>query len=262
MKIVLASFWTEAYDELAEITWIGKLHYAKRHGYATFCDHHRKGVDVMWDRPLLWSLVLERFAPGDWILITGCDVMVTRPDLRLESFIDPTADVMCLVDHFFVFGDCLLIKNSQTMIDLLRVIAKRSHSQAKDWPNEQYALPALLSCLTFKEYQDTVGDDYGTEAFFRRSEKVLSSGSMKVKTLNYPTKFIGDDARVMYPGQVPYFHAWTKDHLMLHMGGRSLSYRLRVMPSYMPERGEPFIGIEPPKVAAPETQLRGKDISL
>jgi hypothetical protein len=35
MKIVLASFWTEAYNELAEITWIGKLHYAKRHGYAT-----------------------------------------------------------------------------------------------------------------------------------------------------------------------------------------------------------------------------------
>lgn len=261
MKIILASFWTEAYDELAEITWIGKMHYAKRHGYGTYSDHHRKGIDVMWDRPLQWANVLARF-PGDWVLITGCDVMVTRPDIKLESFIDPSADMMCLVDHFFVFGDCLLIKSSQKTFDLLALIATQSHRQAKDWPNEQYALPSLLSGLSFAAYQVAVGEDYGTEAFYRRSEKLLSATGLKVKTLNYSTKFIGDDPRVMWPGQVPYFHAWTKEHLMLHMGGRSLGYRLRVMPCYMPDRGEPFFDAEPPKVAAPETQQTGKDFVL
>lgn len=234
MKITICQFWSPPYDSLAAITWKSKTDYAARHGYKTRWEYHKPGVDIMWDRPRKWWKSLEAVSLGEWCLFAGCDTLITNPERTLESFIESRqdADMLCLVDHYMVFGDCHLFKSSPKTQNFLKMLSQRTHPGAHYDGNEQEAMTTMLSKRSYRKYQKETGTDFGTDGFYQRAEHLLNSTNMKVRLLN-KTGIVGDDSANWPPGDIPAHHSWTPDHLMLHLGGISYERRMELIPSYL-----------------------------
>jgi len=225
------STWSTDYQVLANLTFTNnKVKYAEKHGYKTHFKIHTDPNDILWDRPRQWEQVLLSIPENDWLWVSGTDLFITRPDYRLEDFIDDTAEFMCAVDHHQVFGDCFIIKNCPNSIRLIReVLARRN-----EFPNEQWAFSTILSkSQTFGHYCEKAGYSNGTTEFYKRSEDILNSNYVKVKVwdVSQPKKISGDIPWLHDdPNVVPPCHAWYEDTFSLHVGGKSLKFRLGFIP--------------------------------
>lgn len=232
MKIIIASFWSRALDLVAELSWPAKEEYAKRHGYQAIKGYHPEGIDVMWDRPRQWANVLDQAEDGDWCLFLGCDTTITRLDLLLENWIDNDFDALLSVDHYVVFGDVHMWKASPATRKFMRAIADRNEAFGKVELTEQDAFTSALACSSRHEYQMKAryGCNYGSPEYYANAQTLLNKNGLKVKLVNC-TNFTGDDPAQWPPGDIPPYHSWTKDHLILHMGGISNERRINLMKS-------------------------------
>lgn len=227
-EIIVSSFWSQGQDNLAAVTWPNKESYCKRHGYRAYWRHHETGNDIMWDRPNQWAQVLRDAPDGTWCLFMGCDTVFTR-DRPLEDWIDDGQDALLSVDHYVVFGDVHLWKASPLTRAFMWKVTNDLHQ--KKYATEQDAFTCMLSGRRLEEYQTGCGKDYGSGEYYARSQSLLNHSSIKVKLLNN-SKFTGDDPAHWPPGDIPPHHAWTPDHLILHLGGLSVEKRLEVLPRY------------------------------
>lgn len=231
MKFIIASFWSKSLDEVATYTWPTKENYAKRHGYPAIHGYHEPGVDVMWDRPRQWANVLDQAEDGTHCLFMGCDTAITRPDLPLENWIDNNHDAFVLVDNLVVFGDVHVWKASPATRHFMRAIADRKHPKAWHELTEQDAFTSAMATTSRFEYQRKALDGaggHGTPEYYVRAQAALNAGELNVKLLNL-TDFAGDDPAQWPPNELPKHYCWSRNHLILHMGGISNERRITLM---------------------------------
>lgn len=233
--IKLMTAWSPEYAPLGDITWRrNKELYAKKWGYESLAVMHPTGVDIMWHRPQIWLDALNDMPDGSWLLFTGSDAVITRPELALAQFLDDEFDFICLVDRITIFSDVWLMRSCSATKSMLKsILAGSVRSDRRG--TEQDALTEYLCGMRFEEYRARAGTDYGTEEFYNRSQEKLNKKPVRVKLLRPWNKFTGDPT-AHWPDRddiIPWYHAWTLDHFILHMGGKTLEYRLKWLPTYL-----------------------------
>lgn len=232
MSVIISSFWSKPLDGLAAMTWTNKESYCYRHGYTPLWKHHQDGADIMWDRPLQWAKVLDEAPDNAWCLFMGCDTLFTRPDIALDAWLDDKFDGIVLVDHNNVFGDVHLWKASPQTYRFMLSIGNRTNPFGMHYPTEQDSLTAALSNNSLQGYRESTGISYGSSDFYANAEKALNKSGLKIKVAN-GTNLAGDDPAHWPTGDIPLHHAWTKEHLIVHLGGISNERRMRAIPSYL-----------------------------
>lgn len=232
MPITLVSSWSETYQPLADITWPGKVAYAKKHGYSA--QSHKREEGKLFTAKMeieMFSKMLARAGDGNFMLYTGTDALIYNPEIKAESFIPTGIDLVCGMDNNMVFADAFLMRCCPTMFYLLG----RASMIVED--NAQVALTSALSDRKFHDCFMDFGWDYYTPIFEDRAEKLLNSTDVRVKLLRSPMRprFSADNNACHDPATEsnarPHF---KEDCFIFHMGGKTLDYRLKNMASYLP----------------------------
>jgi hypothetical protein len=229
MDIVLGSSWTPEYRRLGQLTFFqNKVPYAKAHGYGNYFYQHDAGIhikQVMFDR-VLW----------DWFFFSGCDAMITRPDIKLESFLRADCDFIGCLMHLRVFGDAWFMRCCDPCKWMLDAMMSN-----KLWgETEQEAFPMYLSSRRWPEHKAAMPGNFLDESFCVEAERQLSKNNLRMGVIRLGQKFVADDAR-LWGGNVPWIEgaslpevfSWHSDTFMLHMGGKDLAFRLAEMPKYV-----------------------------
>lgn len=226
--IWLMSSWSAEYQSLADITWVGsKVPYAQRHGYQLHHAIHAPGIGIMKDRMVLWLDALNRISDGDWLFFTGCDALISRADIRVEKFITDGEDFICCTSHDVVFGDVWLMKSNARTKRMLATMIESFTGQL----SEQELFVEALSFNTWDGYKVLIPQNWGEESCYAGCEAMLNCTDVKVRIVRPHEKLTGDD-HTLWPGNIPPYHWWSPEHLVFHMGGKSLEDRVRLISGY------------------------------
>lgn len=238
--IHVTSAWSHEYAPLAELTWKqSKVPYAKRWGLKTRFYIHpdaNKG-DIAWNRAEIFYDTLNKIPEGDVLFWSGCDAAITNHDLNVSDFIKPDEDFCFSIDNFSqaVFADCFLLRsNARTKHMLKRMLGSKLRSRGG---NEQDAFTEYLCQGMMLDYTRNLRANYGSdekiEATYQKAEKLLSRSGVKIRVFRKADKFCGDPHFVWAHGEIPAQLSWEPGHLVLHLGGKSLPFRLAFFPAYI-----------------------------
>lgn len=233
--IYVSSSWSVAYQRMADITWIGsKIPYALRHGYATAPYIFEQGAEIKWGRVKSWLQILCEIEEGDWLFFTGCDALITSPEIQLEKFIVPDFDFICCADHRVIHGDGWLMRSCSATKSMLRwIINNTTDAHARNC-SEQESFVSYLCGRNALFYNDTAPTNYGEDSWYEEAQQLLNRSPVRCRLIKFTEKFTGDDPALWKPGDIPIYHSWTPGHLCLHMGGKSFEERMEFLPKYLP----------------------------
>jgi len=182
---------------------------------------------------------MEEATANDWFLFTGTDAFITRPQYRIEDFIDEGFDFICGLDFRVVFGDWLLLRNCpanrQIIGDCILAMTWR-------FANEQIGFSCLLSgAKTHHDYLRLNPGPIHTPEHYEKTQAILNQNpyGLRVKLhgpFSNPAKMLGDLAWIHdgFHRTVPKFLEWDRNTFMLHMGGKPLHFRLGLIPLLLP----------------------------
>lgn len=234
MSIFVHSSWSTQYQRMADITWTrSKVPYAARHGYSLAPYIFEGNVDIKWGRVKAWLQILGEMQTGDWLFFTGCDAMVTRPDIPLSKFIDNDFDFICCEDQRVIHGDGWLMRSCTATKSMLRwMIANTTDIHAKN-TSEQESFVSYLCGRHALFYNDAAPFNYGEDSWYEECQQLLNQSPVRCKLLKSSDGFTGDDPAIWPNGELPPWHWWTPNHLCLHMGGKSFDERIQRLPAYL-----------------------------
>jgi hypothetical protein len=118
MKIALVSHHTldHPWDKFSAVTATDKQIYADKHGYKFFnkTDNflNRPGRNLSYEKMSYLLEIMNANADIDWFWYSGCDVLLTNHNIKLESLIDDSAQFIITKDGQSVNGDVFFVKNS------------------------------------------------------------------------------------------------------------------------------------------------------
>lgn len=236
--IRLLSLWSQEYKPLAEVTYPGKIAYAKKWDYECNYGTHLNVDKIAWDRPRHWLNTLMDIGENDWLWFTGCDVLITNPKIDISIHCDNHFDAIFSNDCNCIQSDSFLIKNNiRSRSFLKKVIDSEGWNR---FSNEQEAMNVVLS--PFKHYIDFyhhVGFKYGSVELHCRLQEAVNHTDLKVKLVSQKCFNAYDmkkhrsysDGRQWPPTDGS---NWEDGDLALHMASQSLHYRLRYLPEYQP----------------------------
>jgi hypothetical protein len=142
MNVNIVTAASEEYFPLADITGKRKAEYAaKRNWRYRICGHKKEGMEIMWERPEIWSREVREC---DWMLFMGADVGITNLKREIKHFLDLEADLILTVapdggieNDGFIARNCLAVRRFFDSIPDLRGWA--------DIQNDSDAMTALLA---------------------------------------------------------------------------------------------------------------------
>jgi hypothetical protein len=118
MKIALVSHHTldHPWDKFSAVTATDKQIYADKHGYKFFnkTDNflNRPGRHLSYEKmPFLLEL-MHANPDIDWFWYSGCDVLLTNHDTKLESLIDENYSFIITKDGQGINGDVFFVRNN------------------------------------------------------------------------------------------------------------------------------------------------------
>lgn len=226
--INLVSAWSQEYAPLADITWFkNKALYAKKHGYGAKYYIHPERGDIAWNRVEIWLDALNKVGEGNYIFWTGADALITKPEKKVEEFIKEGVDFIFCMDacHRGVFSDCFIMKSSEvSKVMLQRILDSRCRDQGRD---EQQALSEYLYQGSFRDYVRNLDRS-------ANPKDLLSYSPVKIDITPFGA-FVGDCHSFHSDGIIPPEKSWTMETFVLHVGGKSLNFRLRHMPQFLQE---------------------------
>jgi hypothetical protein len=227
--------WSRAYESLAQITYPGKLAYAKKWGYECefFLHHENESRKMAWERPAAWLRALQKMPEYDWLWFTGTDVLLTNPEKDIAHYADNHFDGIFANDCNVIQSDSFLMKANERTIELMEKLTEAfSDTRFRD---EQEALNVLLSpCESYYEFYATVGFNYGTTELQSKLFDLVNHTDAKIKvvTAKYFNSMHG--AHIPKHGPATDGSRWSPDDLVLHMGAQTLDYRLKHLGDYVP----------------------------
>lgn len=230
--IHLVTAWSRQYEALARYTYPGKQHYAKRWGHECRCYVHRNVGNIAWERVRIWQSALLEISEGDWIWFTGCDALITNPEIDISKYIDNRYDLIGANDCTCINTDSLLIKNTPPIHSFLARLCAEDGSGR--FNNEQDAFNTLLSPFgTYTEFFTHVGNRYGTVEIHCNMVDAVNHTDVKVKIV--PQKWFNTYSKKHLPGWPPTDGSdWEKTDLMLHMAAQTFEYRMKTLPNLIP----------------------------
>jgi hypothetical protein len=178
-------------------------------------------------------MMLENICAGEWIWFTGCDVLITNPEIDISIYADEAFDLIVASDCNCAQSDSFLIRsNERTRAFLKRVIAVESTGRFK---NEQEAWTTLLSNYAhYDEFFEHVGYDWHTQGLHNRLEAAMNQSDVRVKLVSQ--KLFNAYHEDHYLHGVPTDGTrWEPTDLALHMASKPLDYRLEHLPQFVPE---------------------------
>ena len=143
LKIGIVSLYDKNYKHIGIYSDLNKKKYAAKHKYNLILYH--KTLDKM--RPTAWSKIRAlqlHLNHYDWLMWTDADSLIMNSNIKLESLIDPTYDLIisCQADGTINTGS-FIIKNSNWSRALLKKIYDQTECIHHPWW-EQQALIYLL----------------------------------------------------------------------------------------------------------------------
>jgi len=117
--------------------------YCKKHGYTFFS--HSSPLD---NRPAAWSklkIILSIFEKQtfDWVLWTDSDSVILNEDIKIESLIDDSVDLVITKDCFTYNSGVFLIKNTENSKKFLLECLRKDQHLTHPW-KEQAAIVEIL----------------------------------------------------------------------------------------------------------------------
>lgn len=139
----IISFHDEKYQPLADYTWVNnKIPYAERHGY------HVEYEDVVDVRPhagqmqktnFIWRMLTDD-RPFEWIWWTGCDLMITNWNIKIEDRVDNNYHLIITTDFNGFNADSILIRKSDLGRAFWKKIVDVVPTLHWHWEGEQKAI--------------------------------------------------------------------------------------------------------------------------
>ncbi len=109
MRITVCTFWTPEIESYARWTTENKRAYAEKHGYRFHCPQEaRTGRPPAWEKVFAVGEALEW---SEWVWWLDADAIVTNPEIRLESLIDPAASLIIAKDFHGVNTGSFLLRS-------------------------------------------------------------------------------------------------------------------------------------------------------
>ena len=135
----IITYHNSTYQALADITWTqNKIPYAERYGYhCEFESLEGLGHVGQIQKVRFINRMLDDARNFEWIWWTGCDLMVTNFNIRIEDKIDNDYHMIIATDCNGVNADSILIRNSQTSKDYWRMIRDVLPDYSHHWEGEQ-----------------------------------------------------------------------------------------------------------------------------
>lgn len=208
MKVIISSFSSEQYLPLSNITFEqNKKPYALKYGYEhEFCttappDYYENVLKFPYGFVRIERINELLKTDTDWIWLSGSDVVITNPEIKIEDIIDPYKefDLLVTMDISHINDDSMLIKNTQWSKDYFKMIYDMRYSGV---PDEQNAI-----IKTYRDYPDKI--------------KIIPQ-----RTINsYDHSLIGHSTD--HPGQ------WQHGDFVIHLVNMSLEKRLETVKKYI-----------------------------
>jgi hypothetical protein len=232
MNITLLTMHSEEYRPLANLTMPGKKEYAGRHGYE-FVERRSPALSC-WERPAIWLEELIKCPDGGWMFFTGTDVLFTNHTIDARTLCDPAFDLIISADGNGLMCDSFIIRKClSTTIFLCKVSQRRGTVN-----NEQDAIDCVLSNSgDYGEYVRKLGcilkqdGEPPSQRILDRCQVELNHSNVRVKIV--PQRTLNSYCHSCYGGSDEMPHSWHPGDLLAHFPGKTLAYRLEVMPRYL-----------------------------
>ena len=136
----IISYHDEGYKPLADITWDqNKIPYSQMHGYHCEFEHvanlHYHAGQVQ--KVAFINRMLHDPANYEWIWWTGCDLMITNFNVKIEDKIDDKYNMIIATDCNGFNADSILIKNNEESRAYWKMIADLLPGIHWHWEGEQ-----------------------------------------------------------------------------------------------------------------------------
>ena len=136
---VIISHHNDTYQPLADYTWEGnKIPYAEKHGYQCRMEELTSlGHGAQLHKVDFINRMLHDPQNYDWIWWTGCDLMVTNFNIKIEDRIDNNYHMIIATDCNGFNADSILIRNSQESKDYWKMVSGILPGLHWHWEGEQ-----------------------------------------------------------------------------------------------------------------------------
>jgi len=136
----IISYHNSTYQPLADLTWTAnKLLYAQRHGYhcemETITDSN--GTAIQHQKVAFINRMLNDSRNFEWVWWTGCDLMITNYDVKLEDRIDNNYHMVIATDCNGINADSILIKNNEEGRAFWKMVGEVLPTLNGHWEGEQ-----------------------------------------------------------------------------------------------------------------------------
>jgi hypothetical protein len=136
----LISFHNDDYEPLAQVTWYNnKIPYCERHGYSHYFEKYVPGNDGQIQKIAMILKQLED-PEVEWVWWTGCDVLITNWNTRIEDKIDNNYHVIMSTDCNGFNADSILTRNSEESKQYWKHVLEITKTLSWHWEGEQKAI--------------------------------------------------------------------------------------------------------------------------
>lgn len=117
MKIALVTHYTPNFQTMANLTVPGKKIYAEKHGYIFFEQTDNWFVypqrHIGYEKCVYLNWIMTKRSDIEWFWWTGCDVLITNHNIKIESLIDNNYHFIVCKDPTGINADSFLIRNTE-----------------------------------------------------------------------------------------------------------------------------------------------------
>jgi hypothetical protein len=150
---VIISYHDDTYKPLADYTWFGnKIPYAEKHGYQ--CETEKMiagGHASQMQKVAFINRMLHDPRNFEWIWWTGCDLMVTNFNIRMEDRTDNNYHMIIATDCNGFNADSILVRNTQQSKDYWKMVSEILPGLHWHWEGEQKIIKD-----TYPNYKDII----------------------------------------------------------------------------------------------------------
>lgn len=215
MKICLVTLHTKDYQPLADLTWEqNKKLYCEKHDYDSVVNIVDTKQYIGFAKIFLIENLMSdpSYDECEWFFWTGCDVIITNFNIKLEDLIDNDYHLLIAKDIRNINADVFLVRNSEQGRNYIRFITSK-----------------FEEC---KDKRNAAGDKWEEQQVMIDSQEQFKDITKIIpqKKLNaYSYGLYGVD-----PKSAPYNAGeWEKGDFIFHNPGWNLQDRLGLFPRYL-----------------------------
>lgn len=136
----IISYHNDTYEPLAKLTWYeNKIPYAEKHGYHCEMETitNSNGTAIQHQKVAFINRMLNDPRNFEWVWWTGCDLMITNFNVKIEDRIDEDYHMVIATDCNGINADSILIKNNEAGRAYWKMVGEVLPKLNGHWEGEQ-----------------------------------------------------------------------------------------------------------------------------